>query len=276
MATWTPPVPKSPPIVRVIISVTPGEQQELRFSSPFRIGRTEDCHVTIRNEYVSRAHAEVFFDNGRWSVRDLGSANGIFVEGKRVPDVAIEGALTIRLGVEGPFVSFAVELPPPPPPPPPMQAAYRRPNPRPCTPHGILANRHRESPPGRTRGWCGRHSAGPEEQKRRYHAIVAGLLVLIAGVGAYAYYQQSRIAQQTATAKELFYAMKSLRVDIATVEQLVKDQRQPAGGRAGTEIPESPAGDGAELRPVSHVAAHLRSEDDRRAAADAASRSHVR
>jgi membrane-bound lytic murein transglycosylase D len=223
MATWTPPVPKSPPIVRVTISVTPGEQQELRFSSPFRIGRTDDCHVTIRNEYVSRAHAEVFFDSGRWSVRDLGSANGIFVEGKRVTDVAIESALTIRLGVEGPFVSFAVELPPPPPPPPPMQAAI----PTPDSTSVYAARYFGQQAPGESAGTHTRmvrkaFQQVQKKQKRRYHAIVAGLLVLVAGVGVYAYYQHVRIAQQTATAKELFYAMKSLRVDIATVEQLVK------------------------------------------------------
>src|ERR1043166_7887811 len=95
MAALTPSVSQSPPILRVTTNSPSGEQQELRFSSAFRIGRTDECQVTIRNEYVSRAHAEVLFASGRWSVRDLGSANGVFVDGNRVPEAPIEAALTI-------------------------------------------------------------------------------------------------------------------------------------------------------------------------------------
>ena len=231
MAARTPPVSQSPPVIRVTTNSPTGEQQELRFTSAFRIGRTDECHVTIRNEYVSRAHAEVSFANGRWCVRDLGSANGIFVNGSRVPEAAIEDALTIRLGVEGPFVSFAIEVPAPPPAPP-VEAG---------TP-----------PPGNTALYAAHYFRRPadgdpvgmhtqmvrrafqqvqKKQKRRHYAVVGGLLVLVAAVGAYAYFQHVRIAQQTATAKELFYAMKSLRVDIATVEQLVRE----SGNRQAAE-----------------------------------------
>jgi membrane-bound lytic murein transglycosylase D len=223
MAARTPPISQTPPILRVITAAGPGEQQELRFSSSFRIGRTDDCQVAIRNEYVSRAHAEVSVENGCWQVRDLGSANGIFVDGKRVPGAPIDGALTIRLGVEGPFVAFAVELPPPPPPPQVPEAA-----PPPESTAIYAARYFGKTAPDESAGMHTQmvrkaFQQVQKKQKRRYHAIVAGLVALVAGVGAFAYYQHLRIAQQTATAKELFYAMKSLRVDIATVEQLVQE-----------------------------------------------------
>ena len=169
---------------------------------------------------------EVSFENGKWLVRDLGSANGIFVDGNRVPGAAIDGALTIRLGVEGPFVAFAVELPPPPPPPPPPPIPEAAPPPGSTALYA--AHYFRKTAPDESAGMHTQmvrkaFQQVQKKQKRRYHAIVAGLLVLIAGVGAFAYYQHVRIAQQTSTAKELFYAMKSLRVDIATVEQLVQE-----------------------------------------------------
>jgi pSer/pThr/pTyr-binding forkhead associated (FHA) protein len=57
---------------------------DLLFDKPFRIGRVDDCEVTIKNDYVSRSHAEVFFQDGGWWVKDLASSNGIFVQGQRV------------------------------------------------------------------------------------------------------------------------------------------------------------------------------------------------
>src|SRR5580698_6418565 len=78
------------------------------FSQSFRIGRTEECEVCIKNEHVSRRHVEVVIDNGSWLVRDLQSANGIFVNGERVQSVPVFTALKIRLGIYGPFVDLEV------------------------------------------------------------------------------------------------------------------------------------------------------------------------
>lgn len=49
-----------------------------------RIGRSEDCEVTIDNLGVSRYHAEVLWKEGVWVLRDLRSNNGTFVNGRRV------------------------------------------------------------------------------------------------------------------------------------------------------------------------------------------------
>jgi len=53
-------------------------------SSPFVIGRRADCGLQLNCPTVSSAHAE-FIDNGPTAVlRDLGSTNGTFVNGKRL------------------------------------------------------------------------------------------------------------------------------------------------------------------------------------------------
>ncbi len=39
------------------------------------------CELAIRHEDVSRRHAEVFFEDGKFLLRDLGSTNGTFVNG---------------------------------------------------------------------------------------------------------------------------------------------------------------------------------------------------
>ena len=68
-----------------------------------------------------------------------------------------------------------------------------------------------------------------KKQKRKYRGLLGVLLVAIAGLGGYAYYQHERIRQQTATAKEIFYSMKSLEVDLANVEKLVRDSQNQQG-----------------------------------------------
>jgi pSer/pThr/pTyr-binding forkhead associated (FHA) protein len=103
----------SPPRLRVRIGTTPGDQQDLHFGKSFRIGRVEECDVCIKDEYVSRAHAEVLFENGQWWVRDLHSSNGIYIEDQRVELAPVGQSLTMRLGIYGPVVSFEVEPPPP-------------------------------------------------------------------------------------------------------------------------------------------------------------------
>jgi FHA domain-containing protein len=57
------------------------------------LGRSRDCDVVVRDENVSRRHAEVRPSGGAWIVRDLGSTNGVKVNGRR-----IDGAQSLRPG----------------------------------------------------------------------------------------------------------------------------------------------------------------------------------
>ena len=67
------------------------------------------------------------------------------------------------------------------------------------------------------------------KQKRKYHGMLLLLLLVAAGVGAYAFYQHRHIRQQTSTAKDIFYAMKALDVDMANVEKLVLETQNRTG-----------------------------------------------
>src|SRR5437870_10520652 len=93
------------PKVRVQVGTTE-DRREFSFDRTFRIGRVDECDVCIKDEYVSRAHAEVAFENGQWQVKDLHSANGIFVNGERIEQAAVSQSLTFRLGIYGPIVSL--------------------------------------------------------------------------------------------------------------------------------------------------------------------------
>ena len=63
------------------------------------IGRSRDCDVTLEDPNVSRRHAELRNEDGRWIVTDLGSTNGIKVNGQRVHDAALAPGDEISLGL---------------------------------------------------------------------------------------------------------------------------------------------------------------------------------
>ena len=49
------------------------------------LGRGADCDVVLDDDRVSRAHAKIYQDPfGRWIIEDLGSHNGLLVDGQRV------------------------------------------------------------------------------------------------------------------------------------------------------------------------------------------------
>jgi Nif-specific regulatory protein len=50
---------------------------------PVTLGRSRDNTIILRDEMASRLHAKVFFEDGRWHVRDFG-LNGTRVDGQRV------------------------------------------------------------------------------------------------------------------------------------------------------------------------------------------------
>ncbi|HEX6176924.1 MAG TPA: SpoIIE family protein phosphatase [Thermoanaerobaculia bacterium] len=52
------------------------------------LGRASDCTIPIRDKFLSRKHAEIVYDGGRWFVRDCGSVNGTAVNGARVIEPA--------------------------------------------------------------------------------------------------------------------------------------------------------------------------------------------
>lgn len=47
-------------------------------------GRHEDCQLRIASSQVSRRHCEIFEKKGLLLVKDLGSSNGTFVNGKKI------------------------------------------------------------------------------------------------------------------------------------------------------------------------------------------------
>ena len=71
------------------------------------LGRRQDCGLRIPTQDVSRQHCEVLILNQKiLAVKDLGSSNGTFVNGKRVAEVELQAGDRLRVGP----VTFIVQV----------------------------------------------------------------------------------------------------------------------------------------------------------------------
>jgi hypothetical protein len=67
------------------------------------VGRASTNDVWVEDQTVSNAHASFQRDDGVWTVVDLGSRNGTFLDGRKLPDkvaVRLESGCRISLGTD--------------------------------------------------------------------------------------------------------------------------------------------------------------------------------
>jgi diguanylate cyclase (GGDEF)-like protein len=81
----------------VISGLRPGELHTLARERTI-VGRSPDATVRLKDEGISREHAEVCVDGGRVIVKDLGSTNGTFVNGVRVEERELRDGDQLTIG----------------------------------------------------------------------------------------------------------------------------------------------------------------------------------
>ena len=63
------------------------------------VGRASDCDIVVDESSVSGVHAELRHRAGRWFVRDLGSAAGTWLNGRRIArEAPVAAGDVLRLG----------------------------------------------------------------------------------------------------------------------------------------------------------------------------------
>ena len=63
-----------------------------------RIGRSPDCDIFLDDVTVSRNHAVLIEENGKFSVDDQGSLNGTFVNRRRIDRAPLEEGDELQVG----------------------------------------------------------------------------------------------------------------------------------------------------------------------------------
>ena len=67
-------------------------------ASALTVGRSAECDVVVGEATVSRVHAELRHQRDGWTVRDLGSLNGTWLNGSRVREAHVSRGDVLRLG----------------------------------------------------------------------------------------------------------------------------------------------------------------------------------
>ncbi len=88
--------PRAP---RAALEVLGGDRQRLPLGpEPLTIGRDPACDLVLDDRRVSRRHAEIRPRLGRYTLYDLRSTNGTFVNGRRVTEVVLSDGDQLSIG----------------------------------------------------------------------------------------------------------------------------------------------------------------------------------
>jgi pSer/pThr/pTyr-binding forkhead associated (FHA) protein len=74
-----------------------GERIYMR-ESPIFIGRDKGMDIIFDDPSVSREHAVLYYYRNKFEIKDLGSTNGIIVNGRRVEKSELKNKDTIKIG----------------------------------------------------------------------------------------------------------------------------------------------------------------------------------
>ncbi len=61
------------------------------------VGRRESCDIVLRFANVSAHHCELYISQGYWYIKDLGSTNGVRVNGQKTTEHLIEPNDAVRI-----------------------------------------------------------------------------------------------------------------------------------------------------------------------------------
>ena len=214
--------PPSPPL-RLRIKQGTGWSQETVFTHSFRIGRSSECEVQLSERAVSRFHAEVKLEEGQWSIIDLQSANGTYLNGRRIQTTLLPPSGRIELGLGGPILWMAVGEGVP---------ASDAPDVSPQAEEetgSVTQIIQKYLQPSKEKGKEGEHTKRmrlafervKKQRSRKYQVAIAIAVLLFIGSGTIAVHQYRKIQELKGTASEIFYSMKQLELQIAQLEEMI-------------------------------------------------------
>jgi len=83
-------------------------EQSATFHRDVVVGRDESCSFQVIEPLISRRHLTFEYVDGRWRLRDLGSANGTRLNGREVEVEWLESAASVVLYPNGPVLQVSI------------------------------------------------------------------------------------------------------------------------------------------------------------------------
>lgn len=96
---------------RKLIITGGARERELQLVGRIVVGRDPGCELSHDDSLLSRRHAEFVTVGDRTTVRDLGSRNGVFVNGTRAVEHVLEPGDVVQIGpLRGQFIAEVVPV----------------------------------------------------------------------------------------------------------------------------------------------------------------------
>lgn len=85
--------------VNLVLVTKSGQQKVFPLTSGLVvIGRRRNCDLRIPIESVSRRHCQIDISNGQVTIRDLGSKNGTYLNGRRIDQALAKAGDRLQVG----------------------------------------------------------------------------------------------------------------------------------------------------------------------------------
>jgi pSer/pThr/pTyr-binding forkhead associated (FHA) protein len=98
-----------PAIVLSLLNSVPVQSWTFESEEVVRIGRATDNQVVLFSAVVSRHHAQLrWHEVNGWQLINI-SANGTYVDGEAIKEIAVANGMVIRLATSGPKIQIAVK-----------------------------------------------------------------------------------------------------------------------------------------------------------------------
>ncbi len=194
-----------------------GSPEILRFTDTVRLGRDPRNAIVVDHEVVSSEHLELQLEGDVWTLVDLNSTNGTFVEGTRVARARLDAFTKVRLGPGGPQIEFTVP------------GKLERGSTRELVAEDI-ADRYfaADEPEGMSTRTAMIRAAFQQNRQqdttswikrlRTLRVVIAVLVLVAAGAGGVAAWQARRVAALRVVAGGVFNTMKAIELDVRRLQ----------------------------------------------------------
>jgi membrane-bound lytic murein transglycosylase D len=221
-------ISNEPPLIKVTVQQEGRNPNELQFRKSFFIGREDSCELQILSLGISRKHAEVYFEKGRWWIKDLHSANGTFLNGEKITKIPIGRSTKVDLGTGDASLIFNVEG---------FSAEAKTIREAPQSVTQVIERYftpESEQRPGEHTILIRRAFKRLQyQQRKKYFLIIGGVLLVAIIFAAYGYLQHQEVKKQKALAAQIFYSMKAMELELVKLQERAEAEKDEA---ALTEI----------------------------------------
>jgi membrane-bound lytic murein transglycosylase D len=180
------------------------------YSDSFTIGRDETCDIQFDEEIISRFHARVQLENGKWFVEDSGSTNGTYLKSQKISRVELQHDMQIEFGKNGPVIKFG------------FPQTESSPQESLSVTHYVdhyFDEKKDDTDAGaHTRVLRQAFERVQKKKISKYYIIIGVAVVLLLIAGGYSIYQHIEANEQKLLAEEIFYNMKSLELQMAQLQ----------------------------------------------------------